>query len=484
MNTLRALLLGLLASVIASFPIRVEAAPNPFVLLYTMATEEIRNLPSAGHGMNNDHNLELNELVNHFFLPLVKDCSIVEVQTIMNHFNSNSGGRTPYIKKIVAIINHRGDNSFVITAAANQLKKKLVMGNALDKDDPGLDDLAIVWNTIRRHRVTTLGKLKTVLDASLAGFNVKCIKTKLVKKFEDSVNAVTDKIDGWVAYPRTKPKPYATYKNVEKALNAYKAKIDNALMGAEDVVCTKNRECATFLVNSLSAADFPGGFSKDDMESLKAYVTALPEADQEVAKQILDQVTLADPTPINPGPFFQFGLRSFPELVRAKRAADVKRAAGGSGSAKSSFRSGSQVQGFRGSSKPSGSSGTVGSKGIDSKKLFEQTKAHQDRILKILVEKHPKKAATLRKLANEALTSWKQNWNTFVARLNNLRRSKPKASVSTKTNAPVKRVKAAPNAKAKAAPPRRKTRMTAKPAVKTGKVGTSTTAKTTKARSK
>ncbi|KAI9335424.1 hypothetical protein DFJ73DRAFT_851648, partial [Zopfochytrium polystomum] len=220
---------------------------------------------------------------------------------------------------------------------------------------------------------------------------------------------------------------------------------------------------------------FPGGFHKDELKSLMDYVKALPKADQEVANKILNQITLDDPTPIAPVPFFKFGLKSFPELVRAKRAA-------GSGSAMSSFRSGSRVQGFRASSKPSGSSGTVGTKGIDSKKLFEQTKAHQDRILKIFLEKQPKKAATLRKLANEALTSWKQNWNTFVGRLNNLRRSNPKATVLTKTKARVKRVKAAPNTKAKAAPARRKTSMT--PAVKTGKVGTSTTAKTMRARSK
>ncbi|KAI9321152.1 hypothetical protein DFJ73DRAFT_876659 [Zopfochytrium polystomum] len=243
MNTLNALLLGLLAAVIASLPIRVEA--NPFLLLYTMATDEIRKLASASGGMNNDHNLELNELVNHFFLPLVKDCSIVEVQTIVNHFNSNSGGRTPYIKQIVAIINHPRDNSFVITAAANQLKKKLVMGNALDQHDPGKGDLAIVWDpTIRGHRVTTLGKLKPVLDAALAGLKVQCIPSKLVVKFEKAVNAVTDKIDGWLAYPRTRPKPYATYKNVEKALKwAPRMSTAEQIESAQRVRTTGCRAC-------------------------------------------------------------------------------------------------------------------------------------------------------------------------------------------------------------------------------------------------
>ncbi|KAI9350633.1 hypothetical protein DFJ73DRAFT_760296 [Zopfochytrium polystomum] len=444
-----------------------------------MSTDDVRKLPSAGRGMENDHNLELNELVNNFFVSLVKDCSIVEVQTIMNHFNSNSD-RKPYIQQIMEIINDNLQNSLVITSAANSLKKKLVMGNALNPKEPGLEDLKgkkwKVWNTIRDHREITMGRLISVLDASLAGFNVKCIKAGLVEKFENAVYAVTDKIEGWLVHPKERNIPYATYGKAKKALDDYKKKIENSLMDAENVVCTKNRECAKFLVDSLSAEDFPGGFREAELKSLKDYVTALPKADQEVANKILDQVTLVDPTPIDAGPFFKFGLRSFPELVRAKRAADVKRAAGGSGSAKSSFQSGSRVQGFRASSKPSGSSGTVGSKGIDSKKLFEQTKAHQDRILKILIEKQPKKAATLRKLANDALTSWKQNWNTFVAHLNNLRRSISKASVSMKD--PVKREKAVPNAKAKAAPPRRMTAAN-KPAVKTGK-----TAKTRKARSK
>ncbi|KAI9334197.1 hypothetical protein DFJ73DRAFT_894885 [Zopfochytrium polystomum] len=435
MNTFHAILLGLLAAVIASLPVEAAGNANPFLLLYTMSTDDVRKLPSAGGGMENDHNLELNELVNNFFVPLVKDCSIVEVQTIMNHFNSNSD-RKPYIQQIMEIINDKLQNSLVITSAANSLKKKLVMGNALNPEDPGRLDLQgikwNVWNTIRDHREITMGRLKPVLDASLAGFNVKCIKAGLVEKFEKAVYAATDKIEGWLVHPIVKKIPYATYGKAKKALEDYKKKIENALMGAENVVCTKNRECAKFLVDTLSAEDFPGGFREAELKSLKDYLTALPKADQEVANKILDQ------------------------LVRAKRAADVKRAAGGFGSAKSSFRSGSRVQGFRASSKPSGSSGTVGSKGIDSKKLFEQTKAHQDRILKILVEKQPKKAATLRKLANDALT-------------------KSKAPVSMKD--PVKRVKAVPNAKAKAAPPRRQTASN-KPAVKTGK-----TAKTRKARS-
>ncbi|KAI9310151.1 hypothetical protein DFJ73DRAFT_942029 [Zopfochytrium polystomum] len=482
MNTFHAILLSLLAAVIASLPVEAAGSANPFLLLYTMSTDDVRKLPSAGRGMENDHNLELNELLNNFFVPLVKDCSIVEVQTIMNHFNSNSD-RKPYIQQIMEIINDNLQNSLARCGASRSTKTGSLeqdqSSSSLNPKDPGLEDLKgkkwKVWNTIRDHREITMGRLIPVLDASLAGFNVKCIKAGLVEKFENAVYAVTDKIEGWLVHPKERNIPYATYGKAKKALEDCKKKIENALMDAENVVCTKNRECAKFLVDSLSAEDFPGGFREAELKSLKDYVTALRKADQEVANKILDQVTLADPTPIDTGPFFKFGLRSFPELVRAKRAADVKRAAGGSGSAKSSFRSGSRVQGFRASSKPSGSSGTVGSKGIDSKKIFEQTKAHQDRILKILVEKQPKKAATLRKLANDALTSWKQNWNTFVARLNNLRRSKSKASVSMKD--PVKRVKAVPNAKAKAAPP---SRMTAanKPAVKTGK-----TAKNRKARS-
>ncbi|KAI9321113.1 hypothetical protein DFJ73DRAFT_923152 [Zopfochytrium polystomum] len=455
MNSLCALLLGLLASVIASFPIRVEAADrsaNPFLLLYTLATDEIRNMPSAPSGFNNDHNIDLNELVRHFFLPLVKDCSIVEVQTIMNHFNSNSG-RQPYIHQIMEIINNVGSNSVVISNAANQLKKNLIMGHAVvEPNEEAKKNLKGKWDLIKSNREKTLAYLIRVLEDSLAGFKVQCIKPNLVEKFATAVNTKTVLVDEWLNYGRKR----LTTQNINNDMDAYKAKIDNALMGAENEVCTKNQECATFLVESLSAEDFPGGFHKDELKSLKDYVKALPKADQEVANKILNQITLDDPTPIAPVPFFKFCLKSFPELVRAKRAAD------GSGSAMSSFRSGSRVQGFRASSKPSG---TVGTKGIDSKKLFEQTKAHQDRILKIFLEKQPKKAATLRKLANEALTSWKQNWNTF----------QPQGDCFDEDKSSVKRVKAAPNTKAKAAPVRRKTRMTtaAKPAVKTGKVSTS-----------
>ncbi|KAI9361275.1 hypothetical protein DFJ73DRAFT_757164 [Zopfochytrium polystomum] len=71
---------------------------------------------------------------------------------------------------------------------------------------------------------------------------------------------------------------------------------------------------------------------------------------------------------------------------------------------------GRRLHGFRAISQSSSSSG----KHVDTGKLLKEAKAFQDEVLKMLIQKQPKKANFFRKLAGDATKSWKDKWSKLA----------------------------------------------------------------------